>query len=77
MLLYLRYYHGCAVVPLPSGPHLLLSGGLNPDTGNCAHTELVSLHEGSHTAVVGHGGCRTGAVLVEVGSRVFMVGGER
>lgn len=71
-----RYNHGCAVVPLLSGPHLLLSGGHNPDTGICAHTEMVSLSQGAHTAVPGQSGCRTGAVLVEVGGRVLMVGGE-
>lgn len=72
-----RYSHGCAVLPLSSGPQLLLAGGLNPATGSCAQTELVSLGQGPHRVALEQIGCRSGASLVTMGERVFMVGGKR
>ena len=72
-----RYSHGCTVLPTLSGPQLLLAGGLTSDTGKCAHTELASLNQGSNTSGLGQAVCRSRAGLVEVGGRVFMVGGER
>jgi hypothetical protein len=72
-----RYSHGCTVIPAQSGPNLLLAGGLAPDTGKCAHTELVSLNQEGQTAGEVQAVCHSAAGLVEVGGRVFMVGGKR
>ena len=72
-----RYSHGFAVLPLLSVAHLLLAGRVDPKTGGCAQTEVISFHQAGHAAVDWQSERRSGVTLVKVWEGVLMVWGER